>query len=595
MRRSRPTHSSGRLAAVVSALALVAAIAMAVAVPASAAESSPLQIRRVDTTDTAASSLQFLFNGSGADATGATLTEGGSGVDAARAVPLPDSERLAVALVFDTSSAMDTSGALVSAKDAAKKWISGRSTAEQANQLVAVYTAGELGQRVQDFTADTARIVAAIDRVAPSPEATTNEDSALWSAVQQAGDNLATQKRYQSNLVIMTGSSDTVGGSQSAASGAIATAGASVFAVELVGQGLNTGSIDSLVSTYGGYVYSTDSGTDFGDLVTDAGTAIDDQQYSITFTPNADIGSVADLSLAVGDQTATAAVVVGSNVVGAQALNPTIDSSSGGISFLQGSLGLFLLIVVGLIAVIGLAYGVMMIFVRQDRLANALQPYDDALGASPLTDDDDDDPLGSAFARTAIVQRAVQFTEQVAEQRGFLSRTEVALERANLPLRAGEALFFYAAIVVVVTFLALILTSSLIFGLILGGMAAAAPIADGELPGQPSPQGVHGPAAGHALAPGRHLAGRLLTHAGRGGRLPGGGRAHGLRAAPGGHRGPPRPSPRGGPRRHRRAHGQPRLRLGGHGHPHPAGGGRQPLRAPAHRGRDDDPARAPAP
>ena len=73
------------------------------------------------------------------------------------------------------------------------------------------------------------------------------------------------------------------------------------------------------------------------------------------------------------------------------------------------------------------------------------------------------------LARTALVQRAVALTEQVAEQRGILSRTEAALERANLPLRAGEALFFYAAVVVVATAArAWSLTGSVILGLIVG-------------------------------------------------------------------------------------------------------------------------------
>jgi uncharacterized membrane protein YkgB len=65
----------------------------------------------------------------------------------------------------------------------------------------------------------------------------------------------------------------------------------------------------------------------------------------------------------------------------------------------------------------------------------------------------------------------------MAEQRGFLSRAEAALERANLPLRAGEALFFYGAVVVVATILSLFLTKSVMLGLIVGFVAAIGPIA----------------------------------------------------------------------------------------------------------------------
>ena len=149
---------------------------------------------------------------------------------------------------------------------------------------------------------------------------------------------------------------------------------------------------------------------------------------------------------------------------------------------------MILLIGVVLVAAIALAYGVIMIFVREDRLSTALQPYDDALANASADDDDEDTGMGG-LARTALVQRAVALTEQVAEQRGILSRTEAALERANLPLRAGEALFFYAAVVVVATMLSLVVTGSVILGLIVGLVAALLPGRRRELPRRPPPQG----------------------------------------------------------------------------------------------------------
>ena len=45
-----------------------------------------------------------------------------------------------------------------------------------------------------------------------------------------------------------------------------------------------------------------------------------------------------------------------------------------------------------------------------------------------------------AWPQTAVMQRAVELTGQFAERRGFLTRVEAALERANLPLRAAEAM-----------------------------------------------------------------------------------------------------------------------------------------------------------
>ena len=49
------------------------------------------------------------------------------------------------------------------------------------------------------------------------------------------------------------------------------------------------------------------------------------------------------------------------------------------------------------------------------------------------------------------MQRAVKLTQQFAERQGFLTKVEASLERANLPLRAAEAMFFYAAGAVVLS------------------------------------------------------------------------------------------------------------------------------------------------
>ncbi len=317
-----------------------------------------------------------------------------------------------------------------------------------------------------------------------------------------------------------------------------------------------------------------------------AAEAISTQQYEMAFASTSGLGTVADMVLQVGDQSATASIVVGSAVSGTDALNPTIIPTSGGVTFLQGNLGLILLIIVVLLAVGLLAYGVFMLFVREDRLASVLSPYESSVPVPSDSDDDGD----TALARTAIMQRAVAITEQVATDRGVLVRAENALERANLPLRAGEALLFYVLIVALVTIVALALSGSLLLGLIGGVLAALIPIGVvNYLASRRRKQFM-------ALLPDTLTllastpAGRLLADAGCRGGLRGGRRADGPRAAPRGHRGPARTTVGGGARRHRRAHGQPRLRLGRHGHPHPAGGRRQPLRAAHDRGRHDGPA-----
>ena len=78
---------------------------------------------------------------------------------------------------------------------------------------------------------------------------------------------------------------------------------------------------------------------------------------------------------------------------------------------------------------------------------------------TPEGDDEDESfvPKGDqALAETALLQRMVGITGQLAERAGLLTRTEDALEQADLPLRPPEALFFYFAGLFVVGVLGLL-------------------------------------------------------------------------------------------------------------------------------------------
>jgi tight adherence protein B len=123
-----------------------------------------------------------------------------------------------------------------------------------------------------------------------------------------------------------------------------------------------------------------------------------------------------------------------------------------------------------LAAVAFFVYALVLLFVPDNSLSNVLQPYDGFAADSEF-----DDEGSSAIAKSALLQRAVELTEQVAESQGYLSRAEASLERANLPLRAGEALFFYVALVLVATLIALLLTKSLIGGIVILVIAALVP------------------------------------------------------------------------------------------------------------------------
>ena len=144
-----------------------------------------------------------------------------------------------------------------------------------------------------------------------------------------------------------------------------------------------------------------------------------------------------------------------------QNAQPETVNANSGVGFLGGSAGKWIGALLGLIAAGLLAYGIILIFVRdRSTLASALQPYSEE-GAS---DGGPDAPSGpSSLAGSAFLQRAFGLTARFAEDRGVLARVETMLEQADLPLRAAEAIFFDGVGVVVLTVLRAVLTRS-IFG-----------------------------------------------------------------------------------------------------------------------------------
>jgi len=149
------------------------------------------------------------------------------------------------------------------------------------------------------------------------------------------------------------------------------------------------------------------------------------------------------------------------------ATQPQAVSHSGKYGVLGSNAGLWLGVFLGLIAAGLLVYGIILIAVRErSTLESALQPY---------TDDEEGDESyayeteahTTTFADSALMQRAVDLTARIAEERGVLARVESMMEQAALPLRAAEALFFYVAGVVVLTLLTAVVTRS-VFATIAG-------------------------------------------------------------------------------------------------------------------------------
>jgi tight adherence protein B len=108
-----------------------------------------------------------------------------------------------------------------------------------------------------------------------------------------------------------------------------------------------------------------------------------------------------------------------------------------------------------------LAFTLAMIFMSSDRRGKIERRLGDLMVQDQV--DEEEDPLflnrpDQVMAETKVMQRVVGLTGRLADRAGLLSRTEDALEQADLPLRPPEALFFYfAGVFVVLVFGVLIL------------------------------------------------------------------------------------------------------------------------------------------
>jgi tight adherence protein B len=136
--------------------------------------------------------------------------------------------------------------------------------------------------------------------------------------------------------------------------------------------------------------------------------------------------------------------VAGSVRTGSAGLAPGPSESGLLDRLLRSSAVLWLVVLLGVAAVVIATWTLLtMLWPDRDDLVRRLQVYEDPYGERAAEAEAEE---GDASLTTVpILQRAVDLTGDLAQRRGVLERLEADLERANLPLRAAEALFFMGA------------------------------------------------------------------------------------------------------------------------------------------------------
>ena len=540
-----------------------------------------LQIQGVDATDPSKPTLDVLFSSDAGALEGATIEENGSEVEVSGVTR--DTDPAGVVLVVDNSQIGRDSRSFRTVREAATEIVNEL----PENTQIAIVTVGGGAYTARPLTTDQDSALQILE------DLTVEGSPYLLDGVLTASAMFEDEPDLQPSVVMLSGAPDGGSGASIAtARGRAERVGAAVHAVGV--GGADMGTLEELTTTTGGRLMAA-GGSDEAAAVGQSMAATAFGRYEVAYDSGAGgSGDVIDLSISVDGATSEATFVNGSELMGYSRIQPRPAAEGEGISIFQNETAKTLAIVVALVAGALFAYGLISSFVQdQSALDRVLQPYSDDISDGGA--DGDEDGYAS-MAQTALLQRAVDITEDFAERQDFLAKAEGVLERANVPLRAAEAMLFYAVITIVVLLLAVVLTGNPIVGA--GGDRVRRHDPDrrwstswrqrrqkqfmAQLPdtlqllagtlraGYSLMQGVEAVSQEVDDPMGEELR-RVITEARLGRPL-----EESLEASAD-------------------RHGEPGLRVGRHGDPHPAGGRRQPGRAADDRRRDDDRPRAPAP
>ncbi len=424
--------------------------------PATAATDTVVSIRAVDTTDFPQVRITTLATGSRPAASDFTVRENGELVASFDVFPTGSDTGLSTVLVLDVSGSMADGDAIASAREAAAEFV----RASDPETPIALVAFGDQARLVSNFSTNHDFLVQAIGELVAAGE------TALWDGVRMGAALYGDRPDLQANLVVLSDGTDTTSTStEDEAIAAVKAAHATAFTVGVETTELDAGSLQRLASDTGGsYAGVRDPGGLAG--VYQGVQESLANQYDLVYTSTSEQDTL-ELAVAAGGAQASATVNTGTKSVGASA-NPEVVSSSGGI--FGGSLGLVLGVGAGVVAAALAAAALVLVFQKDDGTLDArLSHYEDTASAAEHDADE------GAMFQTPMMARAVTFTEDLARERGVLPKVERALEKADLPLRAAEALFFYVATAAGISLAGLLLAGSLISALIVGSLAFLLP------------------------------------------------------------------------------------------------------------------------
>lgn len=332
---------------------------------------------------------------------------------------------------------------------------------------VGVVSTAKLGARTErSLSSDPAVVASAVDGVIA------DGDAATWDALTRAADMLSTSDAPMKRVVAYLGASDKLStSSPGAAETALRIADARLDVMALA-PGAPSSRLAEMVAVTGGSLQQLASDEGYASSTETELNRIS-AQYHLEFTAPKGEGPVADLEVAFPgqDEPLTAGVERSSINVGAVGLSAGDTSRSLVASLLSNAAIRWFAIALLAASVIGFVWSVLnMVVPDANSLSARLRVYEETDG--PIEGDDGE---VHGMMTVPMLQRAVDFTGEMAEKRGFLESIEVSLERASLPLRAAEAMFLVASAALLLGIVAAVLTGNLLIGLVVVGFGLMTP------------------------------------------------------------------------------------------------------------------------
>jgi len=449
------------LAAVASSVLAIFALVGGSAVGAQSKDSTFI-VREIDGTDQKAVELTVLWDGDSKALQEMTVRENGAAVKVDGVVGLRQTDRrLGTVVLVDLSGSMADDGTLTAVKAAITKMAESLPEGDQ----MALVSFGSDAEVESAFTSSPDQIKTALDGMAARPEART----ALYDGIRKATSLFESRPGLQPNLLLATDGTDDVSSTDLAgARASVSSSGAALFAVELTHKEgeVDSDAIASIVDRVGGASFQAGTAPEIAKAFTQVDETMN-AQFVATYASKVDQGAV-DVEVTIASQTIKRNYVAGGKAEGAGATQVVTPKKAFGPSWLR-STPLLPVLVMGIAIGLGVYAVVQLAGSSNTGLSAVLSPYTEGAPAEGEGDE-------QSLAQTAFLQRAVEMTEDFAEKQGFLEKVSSLLERADLPLRAAEALFFYVIMVLLVTVMGLF-GISLVAGLVLGVLAALLPIA----------------------------------------------------------------------------------------------------------------------